>query len=178
MSVSRAARVCGALLLSTLLATAPSGSSAAGAGEEQPPISVTADKMEYFTEESRVVFTGNALAVQEDVTLSADSMKVVLAEGSAADTGAVEKISAKGNVTFRQLIPETGDERFATGKKAVYEAAEGVVTLTGSPRMWEGKNVIVGEVMKFFIQEHRFVVEGRVGLTIFPEKDAEEEEKQ
>jgi len=178
MSARSAARFSGALLLLTLLAPALCGGLAAGAEEEPPPISVTADKMVYFTEESRVVFSGNALAVQEDVTLSADSMKVVLAEGSETDAGAVERITAKGNVTFRQLVPETGDERFATGKEAVYEAAEGVVTLTGSPRLWEGKNVIVGEVMKFFVQEHRFVVEGQVGLTIFPEKDAEEEEKQ
>jgi len=178
MSASRGARYSAALLLLTLLAPPLSGGIAAGEEAEPPPISVTADKMEYFTEENKVNFTGNALAVQEDVTLAADSMKVILAEGSETDSGAVERISAKGNVTFRQIVPETGDERFATGKKAVYEAKEGVVTLTGSPRLWEGKNVIVGEVMKFFVQEHRFVVEGQVGLTIFPEKDQEEEEKQ
>jgi lipopolysaccharide export system protein LptA len=166
------------LLLLSLLAPRLSGGIAAGAEAEPSPISVTADKMVYFSEENRVVFTGNALAVQEDVTLSADSMEVVLAEGSETDTGAVEEITAKGNVTFRQMVPDTGDERFATGKKAVYEASEEVVTLTGEPRLWEGKNAIVGEVMKFFVQEHRFVVEGQVGLTIFPEKEQEEEEKQ
>lgn len=177
MSASRAARLSGALLLLTLFAPALPGGIAAGAEEEPPPISVTADQMEYFTEENKVVFTGKALAVQGDVTLAANSMRVVLAKGSETEAGAVEKITAKGNVTFRQLVPDSGEERFATGKKAVYEAKEGVVTLTGSPRLWEGKNVIVGEVMKFFVEEHRFVVEGQVGLTIFPEKDKGEEER-
>jgi len=176
MSRSRAVCFPGALLFLTLFILALSGWAAAG--EEPSPISVTADKMEYFTEDNQVVFTGNALAVQEDVTLSADSMKVVIVEGGERETGAIEKITASGNVTFRQLVPETGAERFATGKKGVYRAAQGVVTLTGSPKVWEGKNVIVGEVMRFFIEEHRFVVEGQVGLTLFPEEDREAEEKQ
>lgn len=149
----------------------------AAAGEEPPPVSVTADRMEYFTEENRVVFKGNALAVQKDVTLSADTMKVTLAEGSGRDAGAIEQIDAEGNVTFRQFNPETGAERFATGEKGTYSAAAGLVTLTGKPRVWEGQNVIVGEVMKFFIEEHRFLVEGGVGLTVFPEKEEEEEEE-
>jgi lipopolysaccharide export system protein LptA len=142
---------------------------AQAAEETQTPIRVTADKMEYLTEESQVVFTGNALAVQEDVTLSAKTMRVTLAEGSGSGTGAVKRIVAKGDVTFRQLVPESGAERFATGKKGVYDAEEGIVTLSGSPKVWEGKNVIVGEVMKFFLEENRFVAEGQVGLTVFPE---------
>ena len=143
---------------------------------EPSPVSVTADKMEYLTEENLVVFTGNALAVQDDVTLSADSMRVLLSPEGDASSGEIERIVAKDNVTFRQLVPETGAERFATGRKGVYEAGPGVVTLTGSPKVWEGQNVIVGEVMKFFVHEHRFVVEGKVGLTVFPEREEEEEE--
>jgi lipopolysaccharide export system protein LptA len=156
-------------------------SEAQSAEETQAPIKVTADKMEYLTEENQVVFTGNALAVQENITLSARTMRVTLAEGSGRGTGAVKQIAAKGDVTFRQVVAESGTERFATGKTGIYDAEKGVVTLSGSPKAWEGKNVIVGEVMKFFLEENRFLVEGQVGLTVFPEAEEDgpkEQERQ
>ena len=183
MPRSRAVRVppvCQTLTMLVLLAFGWAGAAprAQAADETQASINITADKMEYFTEENQVVFTGNAVAVQDDITLSARTMRVTLAEGSGRETGAVKKIVAKGDVTFRQLVPESGAERFATGKKGVYDAEEGVVTLSGSPKVWEGKNVIVGEVMKFFVEENRFLVEGRVGLTVFTEGEDGEAKEQ
>jgi hypothetical protein len=41
--------------------------------------------------------------------------------------------------------------------------------MTGAPRLWEGKNVIVGEQMDFFIDEKKVVVKGKVNLTVYPD---------
>jgi lipopolysaccharide export system protein LptA len=102
-------------------------------------------------------------------------MEVTLAEeGDSREESSIEQVVATGNVNFRQALPETGTERFATGERGVYDAGDGLITLTGKPKVWEGKNVITGKVMKFFIDEHRFVVEGGgdmpVGMTVYPEK--------
>lgn len=152
---------------------------APAAAEAPPPINITADRMEYFNEQDLVVFSGNALAVREEVTLAADRMEVTMASGDERDEESIQKIVAKENVSFRQIELETGRERFATGEQGEYLAGERVVTLTGSPKVWEGKNVITGKVMKFFLDDHRFVVEGDkdmpVGLTVYPEKKVEEE---
>ena len=146
------------------------GGRALAAGEVEPPINISADQMEYLSERSVVVFKGNALAVREDVTIAAERMEVTLSEGEGRGSGSVTRIVASGDVNFRQKVPGTGAERFAKGDQGVYEADGRVVTLTGKPRVWEGKNVITGEKMTFFLEEHRFVVEGSVGLTVFPEK--------
>jgi lipopolysaccharide export system protein LptA len=154
----------------------------AGAVEpEEPPINITADRMEYFSDKEIVIFTGNALAVRDDATLSADVMEVTLGgEGAAQEGGSVEKVVATGNVNFRQSILETGKDRFATGERGVYDAGESLITLTGQPKAWEGPNVITGKTMKFYIDEHRFVAEGDeqtpVGMTVFPKKGEDEQE--
>lgn len=149
--------------------------------EEEPPVNITADRMEYFSDREIVIFTGNALAVRGDTTLSADTMEVTLGgEVAKQEESSIEKVVATGNVNFRQAIPETGKDRFATGERGVYDAGRSLITLTGKPKVWEGPNVITGKTMKFFIDEHRFVVEGDdktpVGMTVFPKKGEEENE--
>ena len=59
------------------------------------------------------------------------------------------------------------------GDESEYDGVARTVTLTGSPRLWEGKNIVTGEKMIFHIDDQRFVVKGKVGLSIFPEKGME-----
>ena len=147
----------------------------------QPPVRISADAAEYLNQEGLVVFTGNVVAAQADSTLTADRMEVRFsqpkkAEGKPAagigEPGAgrrIASITALSNVSFRQIDPETKKERYATGDKGVYDADRGLVTMTGSPRLWDGKNVIVGEEMQFDLVEKKVVVKGKVNLTLFPE---------
>jgi lipopolysaccharide export system protein LptA len=148
------------------------------AEEPETPVTITADKMEYYSDRDVVIFTGNALAVRGDITLSADRMKVTLGQGVESEENSVRKIVAEGDVNFRHIDPETGNERFATGERGEYHADGERVDLTGKPRVWEGKNVVTGEKMSFYIDENRFVVLGEkgkpVGLTIYQEKKGKE----
>jgi lipopolysaccharide export system protein LptA len=178
MSIGKPVRVglavlggCGLLLFSPV--NKGGMGEARAAGETEPPVNITADRMEYRSEEGIVIFSGNALAVRGDVTLSAEKMKVTLSEGGEKDEGSVSRIVAKGDVNFRQTDLETGKERFATGERGEYDAEGRLVTLTGDPRVWEGKNIITGDKMVFYLDENRFIVEGRVGLEIYPEEGQE-----
>ena len=147
----------------------------------QPPVRISAESAEYFNAESLVVFSGKVVAVQGDSTLTAERMEVRFAQAaapegerpageSAASSGQrVASITASQSVTFRQVDAGTGKERYATGERGVYDADRRLVTLTGSPRLWEGKNVIVGEQMDFFIDEKKVVVKGKVNLTVYPD---------
>jgi lipopolysaccharide export system protein LptA len=142
----------------------------------QAPVRISADAAEYFNAEGLVVFTGKVVAVQADATLTAERMEVRFAQAAAAGgdpaaaTGQrVASITALQSVTVRLLDPATGKERYATGEHGVYDAERRLVTLTGAPRLWEGKNVIVGEQMDFFIDERKVVVKGKVNLTVYPD---------
>jgi lipopolysaccharide export system protein LptA len=144
-------------------------------------VHITAGTAEYFNAESLVIFTGSVVATQGDATLTGERLEVKFTAaatppggkpGSLTDAQSGRRIStltATQNVTFRQVDAETGKERYATGEKAVYEAEARIVTLTGSPRLWENKNVIVGEEMVFHLADKRVVVKGKVNLTVYPE---------
>lgn len=150
--------------------------------EPQPPVRISADAAEYFNKEGQVVFTGNVVAVQAESTISADRMDVsfeqpeqaegkpVIGIGVPTKSQRITKIVAENKVSFRQLDPETKKERYATGDKGVYDVDQRIVTLTGNPRLWEGRNVIVGDEMIFYIGDKKVIVKGKVNLTVYPDE--------
>lgn len=183
-----AALLFGGVLLGRGAGRAATPEGQAGAPAPQPPVRISADAAEYFNAENLVVFTGKVVAVQGDATITAERMEVLFTPaegGSGADPAGVAaargqrvaSMTALQSVTFRQLDPASGKERYATGERGVYDADRRVVTLTGAPRLWEGKNVIVGEVMDFFLEERKVVVKGKVNLTVYPD-DAKEGPKE
>jgi lipopolysaccharide export system protein LptA len=156
--------------------------------EPQVPVRVSADAAEYLNKEGLVIFTGNVVAVQADSTITADRMEITFDKtagaegkpapgiGSPAAAQRITTIVAQSKVSFRQVDPETGKERYATGDKGVYDVEQRVVTMSGSPRLWEGKNVIVGEEMIFHLVEKKVFVKGKVNLTVYGD-DLKEEKK-
>lgn len=187
--------IVGAVMAASAVAVAadsPSARTDAGAGAAvpapangdaapQPPVRISADMAEYFNKEGLVVFTGNVVAVQTDSTLTADRMDVTFekpalagaqpaAAGGPASEQRITRIVAEKKVTFRQVDPESGQERYATGEKGVYDVERRLVTMTGEPRLFEGRNVIVGEEMIFHVEEKKVIVKGKVNLTVFPDE--------
>ena len=154
----------------------------------QSPVRVSADAAEYFNKDGLVVFTGNVVVVQADSTITADRMDVTFEKPAPAGGQPVEGIGAPANaqrittivaqqkVSFRQVDPETKKERYATGDKGVYDVDQRMVTMSGNPRLWEGKNVIVGDEMVFYLADKKVIVKGKVNLTVYPD-DLKEERK-
>jgi lipopolysaccharide export system protein LptA len=147
----------------------------------QTPVRISSDAAEYFNKDGLVVFTGNVVVVQADSTLTAERIEVSFekpapgegqpAEGIGAPANAqrITTIVAQQKVSFRQVDPETKKERYATGDKGVYDVDQRLVTMSGNPRLWEGKNVIVGDEMVFFLEEKKVIVKGKVNLTVYPD---------
>jgi lipopolysaccharide export system protein LptA len=161
----------------TAPATAPAQPTAPATAAPQAPIHVTAEQVEYLNREGVATFTGKVVAVQGDTTLTAEKMDVKFSEppagraAGALDPGRtrVTSIVATEKVTFRQLDAETGKERYAVGERGVYDADARTMTLTGNPRLWEGKNVVTGEEVLFLLETKVFKVKGKVNLTVFPD---------
>jgi lipopolysaccharide export system protein LptA len=148
--------------------------------DRDKPITITSDRMEAFNMQRMVVFSGNAVAVQGDKVIKADSILLYYKKdpadaggsgkkaesGELGQAGSVEKIEAKGNVRITQ------EKKIVTGEYAVYYQDSQKIVMTGNAVMREEKNVIRGDRVDVFLDENRGVVESsgdkRVTATIYP----------
>jgi lipopolysaccharide export system protein LptA len=126
------------------------------------PVVVTAAKLAYVDSERRAHFTGGVVAKGAEVTVSADSMDVILNAAGSGKTSVnapsqLNQIVAQNHVA----IQETG--RRATGEKLVYTAADAKFVLTGGPPMVADAThgTIRGDSLTFYSHDDRIVVESK-----------------
>jgi lipopolysaccharide export system protein LptA len=144
-----------ALLLAT---SAGAGAQTAQHGNNLP-IEITADRLDVVQPKRVATFSGNVDAVQGDMVLSADLLRVyyngdtpgapgtapapapAAAPGAAPAAGgsSIRRIEAEGNV-FLSSPTQT-----AQGERGVYDVASDQLTLNGSVVLTQGENVVRGD---------------------------------
>lgn len=159
---SRLPFVCLHAVLLIVLMAAPAFSSAPLFKSSKSPIDISSERLDVDQQKGKAVFKGNVIARQDKMLLQADIMTILFDEKQ----NEVKEIIAKGSVTIDL------DKKRATCKTAHFYTTENKVILTGTPQLKEGKNVVEGEKIIFFLNEERSIVEGkknsRVKTTIFP----------
>lgn len=116
--------------------------------EVKKAITITSQSLTINKKENRAHFYGNVIAKKDNMTVFADSMLVYYDE-----TGTrIEKIEAEGNV---KVIKDT---RTIISEKATYVAADDSITFVGEPVAVDGKNIIKGDKIIYYISEDRSVV--------------------
>jgi lipopolysaccharide export system protein LptA len=113
------------------------------------PVEIESQQLEIMQQENKSIFSGNVVATQGDMTLSADELSVFFIEENQID-----RLEAVGNVRFSQL------DKIATSDKAVYHQLNGVLLLIGDAKVQQGKNLVSGDEITFYVQENRSVVKG------------------
>jgi lipopolysaccharide export system protein LptA len=109
------------------------------------PIEITADTLEVLRNEQIATFTGNVDAVQGDMVLSADLLRVYYGDEEEANAvgpagaNSIRRIEAEGNV-FLSSPRET-----AQGDAGVYDVASNQVTMEGEVVLTRDDNVIRGQ---------------------------------
>jgi lipopolysaccharide export system protein LptA len=108
------------------------------------PIEITADSLEVVQDRRIATFVGNVDAVQGDLVLSADQLRVhygddVGAAPAPAGMGSIRRIEAEGNV-FLSSPRET-----AQGDAGVYDVAANQLTMEGTVVLTQDANVIRGQ---------------------------------
>jgi len=170
------------LLLAAVLAMAGSGALAqskplAPAGRDQP-IEINADSLEVQQDKQLATFNGNVDAVQGDMRLKADQLRVWYRQGgnqkpatgqqSAAGSpaGAIVRIDALGRV-FVSTPTET-----AQGDQGVYDVEKRTILLTGRVVVTREKNVVRGDrlVMDLNSGQARLDGQNRVHGLFVPSK--------
>lgn len=117
------------------------------------PVEVSADQLEVNDLTQKLVFSGNAVATQDDVTIHADLLTVKYA----GEKRKIEQIIAEGAVRIVQ------GTRVATGAKGILYQAEERIVLTGSPKVSDGANFVQGEEITFYLNDKRSLVTGGAG---------------
>jgi lipopolysaccharide export system protein LptA len=126
------------------------------------PVVVTAAKLAYVDSERKAHFTGGVVAKGAEVTVTADSVDVILnaaGQGTKATNAPsqLNQIVAQNHV----VIQETG--RRATGEKLVYTASDAKFVLTGGPPTVADAEhgTIRGDSLTFYSHDDRIVVESK-----------------
>ncbi|MGB9710402.1 MAG: LptA/OstA family protein [Thermodesulfovibrio sp.] len=121
--------------------------------KEMPePIIITSKTLINDSKTKTATFEGNVVAKRGEVTLYANKMIVYYEDEQKG--GNIKMIEAIGDVKLVKA------DRVITSHKATYlpEPEERVI-FTGEPRATEGKNLVTGEKITYFMKDDRSVVE-------------------
>lgn len=137
---------------------------AAQLSAEGGPIGVNADRTETFERENKVLVIGNVDIQQGQARLRADKVTLIFAgNGRSSSTGLssgfgdIKTMLADGEVFY--VTPELK----ARGDHATYEAATGVITMTGNVKMSRDKDVGEGEMLRIETATGESVLDGGEG---------------
>jgi lipopolysaccharide export system protein LptA len=135
----------------------------AGKNSDQP-LRITSLQLEADNKNQLIVFTGNVVAKQGEMTIYADVARVYYEKKEEGNE--VREIVATGNVKIQQA------DQVATGQKAVFINAEQKIILTGQPKVWQGKDMVSGEKIIVLLDEDKSFVESgpdrRVEVILYP----------
>lgn len=134
-------------------------------------VHIVSDRLEAYEQERQVIFIGNVVAKQGELTILGDRMTIFYLEGEHPepdDEGLgtkIDKIMVEGSVRITQK------NVIATGERAVYFDEENKVVLTGEPKVQRDKNFIQGDKITLFLDSEKSIVEagpsGPVEATIY-----------
>ncbi len=125
------------------------------------PTMIEADELIYSQKENKAIYKGNVVVKRGDLTIYANRMDVYFNK-----EGDIEKIVATGNVRIYKAPNREG-----RGEKAIYVKATDTLTLIGNAYLKQGKNIVEGEKVVYYISKEITEVKGakkkRVKTIIF-----------
>jgi lipopolysaccharide export system protein LptA len=131
------------------------------------PIQIKSNELVTDNSSKSATFIGKVSARQGDVTIYSD--KLIIHYGGASSQE-VEKVEALGNVRIVQ------GNRHGEAGHAIYDNKGGTIVLDGNPKVFQGEDVITGEVITYYVDEQRSIVTGspekRVNAVIHPKGKA------
>jgi lipopolysaccharide export system protein LptA len=154
----------GALALSAAAVSEASAQLSEGGG----PVSYSADNLEYFDGDRRLVLTGDVDIVQNDARLRADRITLYFSQssgggegqGQGLGSGDIQRMIAEGEVYYVRPAQS------ARGDRAVYEVAQDAVTFSGNVVVASDENVIRGQTLVLQIGSRRTTIRPETGQRV------------
>ena len=152
MRLKRFIAVGGLTLLAAGAAVAQQGVSALKGHDSHAPVDISADRGEAQDRADRVVFAGNVIVKQEELTLRTTRLTVAYSNnGNGID---IDRIDASGGVTV--ISPS----ETARGDFAVYDLDNGLITMVGNVRLERGGSFLTGGRLTIDLGTGRAVMDG------------------
>ena len=131
-------------------------------------IHITSRGLHGKREGSFIRYTGGVSASHKDATLTAGTITIYFA-GDIGGVGDIKKITADGNVRFLR-----SDIRGTAGH-LVFDYENEKLTLTGSPTLWRGDDMVTGETLTYDLNTKVSTAsggdDGRAHVTIYPREE-------
>ena len=153
-------------------------------GGSKEPITITSDNLEYQYKDGIVIYRGDVLAVQGDVKVHSNELRITLVKSDDAKGGAKAKAATSDlddtSASKLQSVVASGSVRidqgasWAVGGKATFDQSNRTLVLTEDPVLHNGPNEIVGDRVVVYLDENRSIVEGgrkRIKAVLFPGKE-------
>jgi lipopolysaccharide export system protein LptA len=123
-------------------AQAKSGGGVLPGASASDPLTIDADKADYFDKEQKAIYSGSVIVVNGPSTLKATRLVIFLdnkAKGGDGNSDKVKHIDADGPVTL------LSKDQTATGESGRYDRTEHRVWLLGNVVLTQGENVTKGD---------------------------------
>jgi lipopolysaccharide export system protein LptA len=133
-------------------AAAQQGVSALKGHNSRAPVDISADRGEAQDRADRVVFAGNVVVKQEELTLRTARLTVAYSNNNSGVD--IDRIDASGGVVI------TSPSETARGDFAVYDLDQGLITMVGNVRLERGGSFLNGGRLTIDLDSGRAVMDG------------------
>jgi lipopolysaccharide export system protein LptA len=136
-------------------ALAQEGVSALKGHNSRAPVDISADRGEAQDRADRVVFAGNVVVKQEELTLRTARLTVAYSNNDSSGNGIdINRIDASGGVVV------TSPSETARGDFGVYDLDKALITLVGNVRLDRGGSFLNGGRLTIDLNSGRAVMDG------------------
>lgn len=128
-------------------------------------IQIATDRLEVDDKAKVIHLNGNVEIRWDQMVLTCSDADVFYHEVQVKKTGSSnpkKETEAKREITRLEAnghVKITMEDSVAVSDKAVYDAVKRQIILTGSPRVWRGKDFLTGDRIIVYLDEDRVVVE-------------------
>lgn len=137
-------------------------------GDSKKPISIEADKLDYFEKEGRAVYDGHVVVMQGDTHLTCSRLTIFMDQSHAAappDPDAAAPAGADASSKLKHMdcagpVKVVSKTQTATSDAGVYDRVRNTVVLTGHVVLAEGRNVTTGERLVYDLNTGQAAVQG------------------
>lgn len=128
--------------------------------QSDSPLRIASDRMEANQKDRTILFEGNVVVQQDDLTITGRQLRVYTAEGQQDAAGQSAMVDKIDRIEVEGEVRITQKDKVAVADKAVYYHGEDKIVLSGHPSVSQGEDTIQGRLITLLLAQGKSIVEG------------------